>query len=172
MLLDWKKKAVLLGLNQKGFYQTLDLNSDRIPLNQNIMNQVTYLDGKEVQRLRSLLRTFNSCSTGLSHGEYYSFMRMLTFIFRAVWNTDECLCIEALSIRTTMFLFAVYVFNRSLFRVRYRKFSKRTASVPPSNNCIDNTLSCVIAASKEKLYCPTCSFGLFLCNSTISCLRF
>ena len=53
-----------------------------------------------------------------------------------------------------MFLFAVYAFNRRLFRVRYRKFSKRTASVPPSNNCIDNTLSCVIAASKEKLNCP------------------
>ena len=127
----------------------------------------TYFAGLGTSYLSSLFMWLNSCSTRLSHGEYCAFISTLTFILRAVWNTVECLWIVALSIKTTMLLFTVCAFCRSLFRVLYMKFSKSIASVPPSNTCIDTTASYEIAARSEKLFCPTESFGLFLYKCTI-----
>ena len=96
-------------------------------------NQVgTYLSGLQFESLSLRLMWLNNCSIGFSHGEYCAFKRTLALKPRAVQQIDGCLCMEALSIKTTMCLFLVSLSTRSFYKTLCKKLSKTTASVPPS----------------------------------------
>ena len=46
----------------------------------------------------------NNCSIGFSHGEYYAFINKVALNYIMVSFTEECLCMVALSISTTICL--------------------------------------------------------------------